>query len=103
MLINTITVLVISGLKHFDWDSQSFQDRQKKQTAKRKYNEETKKEVVVEKEKSEKQHQEYYMKEGTGETRGRVKRKWKGGKRTEFVQFLLTHSYRHTDLLVSLQ
>jgi len=68
---------VISGLKHFDWDSQLFQDRQKKQTAKRKYNEETKKEKVVEKEKTEKQQKGHYTKEETAETRGSEKRKWK--------------------------
>jgi len=48
--------------------------------AKRKYNEETKMEVVVEKEKAEKQQKEHYTKEGTGETRGSEKRKWKGEK-----------------------
>jgi hypothetical protein len=94
---------VISGLKHVDWDSHSFQDRQKKRMAKRKYNEETKKEKVVEKGKTEKQQEEHYMKEGTGETRGSEKRKWKGEKRAELVPFLLTHSYRHADLSVSLQ
>ena len=57
----------------------------------------------MEKEKTEKQQKEHYAKEGTGETRGSVKRKWKGEKRTELVPFLLTHSYRHTDLSVSLQ
>jgi hypothetical protein len=55
---------------------------QKKQTAKRKYNEETIKKKVVEKEKTEKQQKEHYTKEGTGETRGSEKRKWKGEKRT---------------------
>jgi hypothetical protein len=71
--------------------------------AKMKYNEETKKEKVVEKEKTEKQQKEHYTKEGTGETKGSEKRKWKGEKRTELVPFLVTHSYRHTDLSVSLQ
>ena len=37
-------------------------------------------EVVVVKEKAEKQQKEHYTKEGTGETRGSEKRKWKGEK-----------------------